>query len=353
MSQEFLINKLPSPTWRWLKLNGSNVKLEDIDTVGAFTLELPKEVSCQTEKVSPYAEEKTALGEGFDRYIQSSGVEVSVLSVPEGTKTKQPAKFIFSYSGAQAAANQIAITVEKNAELTVIMDFVGGDIDGLGAVSTKYHVAEGGKLTVVQIQNVSKQMEFYNDLGGTCEEKGEFKLVQLVLNAKKSYVGNRTALVGKASDATMHIGYYAENEELIDMNYITYHTGLKTTCDINASGVLQDKAQKNFRGTIDFQRGTIGSVGSENEEVLLMDDGVINKSIPIILCQEEDVEGTHGASIGKLDDATIFYMQSRGLSPETIYEIMAKARIRAIINQITHEETRDRLIKEFVGEEED
>lgn len=45
-------------------------------------------------------------------------------------------------------------------------------------------------------------------------------------------------------------------------------------------------------------------------------DDIVNQTIPLILCAEEDVEGNHGASMGDLDDATLFYLCSRGLSRE-------------------------------------
>ncbi len=43
-----------------------------------------------------------------------------------------------------------------------------------------------------------------------------------------------------------------------------------------------------------------------------MGDDVVNQTIPLILCAEEDVKGSHGASIGQLDEETLFYMQARG-----------------------------------------
>lgn len=48
-----------------------------------------------------------------------------------------------------------------------------------------------------------------------------------------------------------------------------------------------------------------------------MGDNVVNQTIPLILCAEEDVEGNHGASIGQLDEEMLFYLSSRGMSAES------------------------------------
>ena len=80
------------------------------------------------------------------------------------------------------------------------------------------------------------------------------------------------------------------------------HEGKKTQSNMQAGGVLRDHAFKLYRGTIDFKWGAKGAVGNEKEDVLLLSNDVVNQTIPLILCAEEDVEGNHGATIGKLDD---------------------------------------------------
>ena len=45
----------------------------------------------------------------------------------------------------------------------------------------------------------------------------------------------------------------------------------------------------------------------------------MNQTIPLILCEEEDVEGNHGATIGKLDEELLFYLESRGIPEAEVY----------------------------------
>jgi Fe-S cluster assembly scaffold protein SufB len=83
-----------------------------------------------------------------------------------------------------------------------------------------------------------------------------------------------------------------------------------------------------------------------------MDDTVVNKTVPLILCDEEDVSGAHGGSIGRLDDETLFYMMSRGMSKEAVYETVAASRIDAVINMIPVPTVKERWIKRLHLEEE-
>ena len=63
----------------------------------------------------------------------------------------------------------------------------------------------------------------------------------------------------------------------------------------------------------------------------MLGENAVNKTVPLILCAEENVEGTHGASIGELDADTLFYFESRGISKAAAEQIMARAAIDRLI----------------------
>ncbi|MCI7546131.1 MAG: SufD family Fe-S cluster assembly protein, partial [Treponema porcinum] len=65
----------------------------------------------------------------------------------------------------------------------------------------------------------------------------------------------------------------------------------------------------------------------------------VNNSIPVILCDEEDVSGEHGATIGRLGDDVLFYMQSRGIPKESAENIIARAKVQALLGKITDDVT--------------
>jgi len=123
------------------------------------------------------------------------------------------------------------------------------------------------------------------------------------------------------------------------------HWGQKTTSEINAAGALKDDAQKIFRGTIDFKKGSAGSVGSEQETVLMLGDGVVNKTVPLILCAEENVVGNHGATIGELDEDTLFYFESRGISRAQAENILARASIERFARTVDDEVLRAQILQ--------
>ena len=109
------------------------------------------------------------------------------------------------------------------------------------------------------------------------------------------------------------------------------------------NGTLRGNGRKTYRGTIDFKNGCCGSKGNEMEETLLLSPTAINKSLPVILCDEEDVEGEHGATIGRLSSDILFYMQSRGISEKEAEIIMSRAKIQAAADLIPDEEIKNQI----------
>lgn len=61
----------------------------------------------------------------------------------------------------------------------------------------------------------------------------------------------------------------------------------------------------------------------------MLGEDAVNKTVPVILCAEENVEGTHGATIGEMDDDTRFYFGSRGIDRETAESCFRARRLPA------------------------
>ena len=123
------------------------------------------------------------------------------------------------------------------------------------------------------------------------------------------------------------------------MNYVVLQYGKKSDCQMFVNGTLRGNGKKTYRGTIDFKNGCSGSTGNEQEETLLLSQQAVNNSIPVILCDEEDVSGEHGATIGRLGDDVLFYMQSRGIPKESAENIIARAKVQALLGKITDDVT--------------
>ena len=122
---------------------------------------------------------------------------------------------------------------------------------------------------------------------------------------------------------------------------------------MQVKGALMDEAQKVFRGTLDFIAGSAGSVGRENEDVIILSPGVRNRSVPLMLSGEGDVDGHHAVSIGKMDEAKLFYLMSRGLDLAEARRLVVEADLFPVLARISDEALKEEIAASIEGRIED
>lgn len=280
--------------------------------------------------------------------IKKAGIPLKVITTKKGVKVEEPVKITYK-AGEENSLNSHIIYVSEGSELTLIEVFESENKENLLGLQTRVYVCENASIKLVRVNLLSDSTDHFDDLGFHLENDAKAELVQLELGGKRSYVGVRTELVGRKSEYRSATGYLCKGDSLLDMNFVTNEWGKKVSSNMDASGVLLDNSTKVYRGTIDFKEGAKGASGFEKEDTLLFSPNIINKSVPLILCHEEDVEGDHGATIGRIDEKLLFYIKSRGIDEKAAKQLMTEAYINAVTEQIGDDETEGKVIK-YVSE---
>lgn len=346
------INKLPTRTWRWLGLNASQVQ----------NIKQAADGSCKPQvKLAGEGLVVQHLAQGTLDYLDTGvGSDMNKLAADDAHINKvlhlhasgceqdkaQQATLNFNYADGKSCLDKIEIYAEAGSNMTVLMNAASdAAAGGMAAVQTRVYAAAGARVRLIQVQLLGNGFTHFNDIGCAVEDKASVEVMQLELGGKAVYSGALADLTGAASSFKVETGYYGRGSQLLDMNYVALHRGKKSTSYLAADGVLKDEASKLYRATIDFKTGSAGSVGEEQESVLLLNDGVVNQTIPLILCSEEDVQGNHGASIGRLDEDLLFYLMSRGFSKDEAVNMMARAKIEALCRKIDDEKVVEQIQK--------
>lgn len=344
-NKEIIINRLPSITWHRLKINEGRVNCPDEVESTNVDIVCPEEFSYNHS--SSLSDIATGAGAEFKNWMESRNITTHAFVLSKETKANDPLRLSFVAEPTQSAV-AIELLAEENTQATLIMDYTAKENAQFLAVQTKIRAKKGAKIKLVQMQRIDQKITFINDFGADLSEHADLHLIQLILNGEKSFDGCKVILAGEGANFDASLGYTLKNSQKLDINYVVEHKGIASSCDIQVNGVLRDQSEKVFRGTIDLQRGASKSVGTEKEDVLMIDDGVVNKSLPVILCDEEDVEGNHGATMGRLNEDLLFYIKSRGIPQEEVYELMSRARIEEIAQKIEDVQARNTVL-EYIG----
>ena len=246
-----------------------------------------------------------------------------------------------------AAVQSLSVPAGESRELTVVYRQ-----EGEGRLDVR--VAEGGSLKLTVVQLLPADRQYAGQVEVELAKGASLEAVAVEVGAAKAVSKMQVFLKGDESRADVHVLYFGNEARQLDMNYVLVQEGRQTEANLNVYGALSGQADKIFRGTLDFRRGSKGSKGYEKEQVIVLSGKVRNRSVPLMLSGEDAVEGHHAVSIGKMDENKLFYLMSRGLDMAEARRLVVEAAFNPVLDRIGDEELYrelDDYIKERLADE--
>ena len=356
-----LINRANVPaaqTWNRLRANSLSVSVPDHADAGKVYLPLPR----LFERI------ECGMGQEVTDYVESQAFKSDFYNVPARTKREEP--IVVAVSAAQNQCANTGIIVREGAEATVVIAAFAGDasdVDDAAAGSdanddvlptsaalTRIVVEAGAKLHLIEMLGVNEGQQHLESVGLEIHQNAAVDVKQYALGGSTIGLGLTANLVGARARLDLNNRYHATHEETLDINHLVRMRGTSTRAQLTESGVLNEAAKKTLRATIDLVRGAKDAQGNEIETVMILGDDVVNKTMPVILCDEDDVAGNHGATIGSVSPEQLDYLAARGLSRQAAEQLFIRALFEdAIINapeEISHRVAVERCEAELGAE---
>lgn len=203
-------------------------------------------------------------------------------------------------------------------------------------------VKNNSKVTLVIFSN-SKSKGFINLLGN-CESNCNIEVLFINVNKNNVYTNCKIYLNGEKSCSNVEVCYICSENHKFDYNITSSMIGKESISNINGKGVLLDNGEKIFRGTVDFQKGCLNAEGCENEEVIILSKNVKNQSLPLLLCKEKNVKGSHGFTANSIDEDKIFYLLSRGFNEKEAKGLILRGKFLNLLKEVKNEEIVDKFM---------
>ena len=358
-----LINRANVPaaqTWNRLRANSLSVTVPNHADAGTVYLPLPR----LFERI------ECGMGQEVTDYVESQAFKSDFYNVPARTKREDP--IVVAVSAAQNQCANTGIIVREGAEATVVIAAFAGDASDGGdapagsdasasggalptsAALTRIVVEAGAKLHLIEMLGVNEGQQHLESVGLEIHQDAAVDVKQYALGGSTIGLGLTANLVGARARLDLNNRYHATHEETLDINHLVRMRGTSTRAQLTESGVLNEAAKKTLRATIDLVRGAKDAQGNEIETVMILGDDVVNKTMPVILCDEDDVAGNHGATIGSVSPEQLDYLAARGLSRQAAEQLFVRALFEdAIINapeEISHRVAVERCEAELGAE---
>lgn len=155
-----------------------------------------------------------------------------------------------------------------------------------------------------------------NEFGMTVER------IDVDLKGEGSSVDVFGLMMGKESD-----------EKTLEV-YIT-HSAPNTKSNVNVRAVLKGRSKFDFRGNVKILNGAKGADAYLRSDALLFDDAKMGDDTPALEILERDVKAGHAATIGKVDEAMLFYLMSRGIAKKQAEKLLVDGFVKPIMDLIS------------------
>lgn len=269
---------------------------------------------------------ETGVGADMRAYLNFLAGGTAVLATEEGEEAEATIR-VTTHEG-EASGASIDIVAAPNSTFSIALS-LDSDADAPAFMGSTMRVfaGAGARVDITVYLTASDAVTCVEDSGFVLDEGARVSVRHVVLGGGFTATGLAADLRGDRSRIDVDTSYLASGTQQRDFNYIIRHRGRKTVSNMDANGVLTGTSKKCLRGTIDLIHGAKGAEGNERETVLLASKGVDNKTVPNILCDEDDVAGNHGATIGHVRPDQLFYAACRGLSQEQAEALFLSAKL--------------------------
>lgn len=149
---------------------------------------------------------------------------------------------------------------------------------------------------------------------------------------------------GKGCKTEVYGLAYLHGEERVKTETHVLHSVGEGVSNQLIKFVLDDNARGHFVGDLKIVKDAQKTEAHQTNRNLLLSETAEMRTQPQLEIYADDVQATHGASTGQLDESALFYMQQRGLSKEKARQLLVNAFMKEVIDAISDEALREQLL---------
>ncbi len=261
----------------------------------------------------------------------------SFVYVPEGVTVEMPVQAYFRMnSEGMGQFEHTLIIAEPGSEVHYI--------EGCSAPKyARFNLHSGGVEVFVEedahvqystVQNWSKNTYNLNTKRAIVEKGGRMEWISGSMGSKATMLYPASILKGRgASDNHITIAFAGEGQN-IDTGAKVYHNAPNTKSTIESKSISKDGGRTNYRGLVHIADGASNSSTAVECDALMFDNESTSDTMPYMEINESTVDVAHEATVGKIGDEDVFYLQSRGLDDDDAKQMIVSGFIEPITEEL-------------------
>jgi Fe-S cluster assembly protein SufB len=264
----------------------------------------------------------------------------SFVYVPPGVKLDLPLQAYFRMEGAnEGTFEHTLIIADEGSDVNYIEGCTAQtySVNSMHSAVVEIFVKEGAKARYTTVQNWSKDVYNLNTKRAVVEANGTVEWVGGSMGAKYVMLYPGSFLLGEGARADhLNVGVAGEGVHK-DTGAKVVHLAPNTTSNILAKSISKDGGIMGYRGLVRMGHNSAGSKSRVQCDGLMMDGISRSDTWPDIQIQNPHVAVAHEATVGRISDAQLFYMQSRGFTEDEAAAMIVNGFIEPVTKELPME----------------
>jgi len=209
--------------------------------------------------------------------------------------------------------------------------------DSLHSAVVELVAKPGARIRYTTVQNWSTNVFNLVTKRAVAQEHATVEWVDCNLGSKLTMKYPSVYLLGEHAHGEILSIAFAGDGQHQDAGGKIVHAAPHTTSNIFAKSISKDGGRSSYRGLLEVAKGAVGSRSKVVCDALLLDEASRSDTYPTIRIGEDDVDVGHEATVSKIGDEQVFYLQSHGISEEEASKLIVNGFIEPITKELPME----------------
>lgn len=236
------------------------------------------------------------------------------VSVAPGTSIERPVVIVHWLEGEGAAFfPRLEVEIGEGAQAQVLEIVAGAAGDTLVVPYSELAVGRGARLGFGHVQLLGGGARQVADQVSRVGAGGVLRSMTFALGGYYARVRTDSVLEGEGGDTELLAAYFGTGDQMHDLRTVQNHAAPNSRSDLLFKGAVADQAHSVYSGLIRVEKGAHGTNAFQTNRNLVLSEGARADSVPNLEIEDNDVRCSHASAVGPVDEAQLFYLESRGV----------------------------------------
>ncbi len=262
--------------------------------------------------------------------------------VPAGAVIETPLQS-FTYLDADGAAvfPHTVLVVGEHADVTFIDRYASPPLTrAFSNAVAEIHVGKGAHVRYVSVQDWGSGVTHLGIQRARVGRDAELRTLAIGFGADLARAESETVLAEPGGFSEMLGVFFADHDQHFDHRTLQDHVAPNCTSDLLYKGALRDYSRAVYSGWVHVRPEAQKTNAMQTSRNVVLSEHAKADAIPNLEIEANDVRCGHAASVGPVDEETIFYLQSRGITREAAERLILTGFFQEVLDRVTIDEVR-------------